>query len=158
VFMLCAHKTLATQHVLTADRALYNLRHLFAFHPPLSCCASSTATTLSLFSCCAYSIAKTLVLFMLCLQYRQNTSTPIFDARRPPLKAGSLSYHASQCKDVPAAAREGAHAGHYNTCAAGAACGSAHSLVETLYNPEQFKRQRCQGVVGGKCVNCEAGA
>lgn len=73
--------------------------------------------------------------FSAAAQYRPNITTPIFDVRRPAIKAGSLCYHGSLCKEVPPAVREGSHASHYYSCAAGADCSSAHSLVESLYNP-----------------------
>lgn len=67
------------------------------------------------------------------VQHRANSASPIFDARRPPIKEGRVLYHAETCQQRPQG-REGSPS-HYYSCAAGSQCGYAHSLVEMLYNP-----------------------
>lgn len=87
------------------------------------------------------------------VQYKPNGNTPIFDARRPPLKAGKLLYHAVHCKE----GSDSSTSSHYSSCAAGAGCDKSHSLLELFYNPGHFKQRGCEVLKGGRCANSEAG-
>ncbi|GBF90421.1 hypothetical protein Rsub_03417 [Raphidocelis subcapitata] len=84
---------------------------------------------------------------------------PSFDVRRVPARDGNLVYSSDACPAAlaaQAAAGAGSHpTARYFSCAKGAECTHAHSLIESLYSPEQYKRAPCDGA---RCPVSEAGA